>query len=68
VSVADIVAKRRFFAAELTLCHDKTNLLDQRRALRNTIVTLSLDYTIFAASWQTCGVLLMLGTADEHPQ
>ena len=53
VSVADVVAKRGFFAAELTLCHDKTNLLDQRRALRNTFVTLSLDYTIFAACWQT---------------
>ena len=32
VSVADVVAKRGFFAAELTLCHDKTNLLDQGRA------------------------------------
>ena len=53
VSVADVVAKRGFFAADLTLCHGETNLLDQRRALRNTIVTLSLDYTIFAASWQT---------------
>ena len=61
VSVADIVAKRRFFAAELTLCHDKTNLLDQRRALRDTIVTLSLDYTIFGASWQTRVTFLIIG-------
>jgi hypothetical protein len=51
--VADVIAKRGYFAAELTLCHDEINLLDQRRALRNTIVTVSLDYTIFAASWQT---------------
>ena len=28
MSVANVVAKRGFFAAELTLCHDKTNLLD----------------------------------------
>jgi hypothetical protein len=62
VSVADVVAKRGFFTAELTLCHDKTNLLGQRRALRNTIVTLSLDYTIFAASWQ------IVGTTDDYQQ
>jgi hypothetical protein len=53
VSVADVVAERGRFAAELTLCHDETNLLGRRRALRNTIVTLSLEYTIFRASWQT---------------
>ena len=61
VSVADVVAKRGFFAAELTLCHDKTNLLDQRRALRDTIVTLSLDYTIFGASWQTRVTFFIIG-------
>jgi hypothetical protein len=34
VSVAHVIAKRGYFAAELTLCHGKNNLLDQRRALR----------------------------------
>jgi hypothetical protein len=68
VSVANVVAKRGFFAAELTLCHGKTNLLDQRRALRNTIVTLSLDYTIFGASWQTHARLLIVGKTDEYHQ
>jgi hypothetical protein len=56
VSVADVVAERGLFAAELTLCHDKTDLLGDRRALRNTLVTLILDYTISAAGWQTRSV------------
>ena len=37
VSVAHVIAKRGYFAAELTLCHGKTNLLDQRRALRKQL-------------------------------